>query len=277
MLPSTLAPDGADDRQPGKCVQFAAMRFELGDSDHPRGHAILFFRDPGDAARVWATYLVIPPIHMDLSKYVPPLLAAQMPAGLAGMAGMPNVYPLPPFPEAVESYEYLRRLAEARGDDLIDGGALPTSDLPRLMMAVSEAGERYSAVYEQVRAQWQQTAAEREPEPSNDLDVDAILLDVMTPAEKIGRLTRSLGTLRYAVEGGDTALVRETLAEMGKVALRLEARYWAEELLAAAQESGARGQLLSELYVERCYKLANEDYAAVALLEQRISAARANE
>ena len=252
------------------------MRFELGDSERPRGHAILFFRDPGERDRVWATYLVIPPIAMDLSKYVPPLLAAQLPAGLAGMTGVPNVYPLPPFPEAVGSLDEVKSLAEARNDDLLDGGVLPTSDLPRLMLAVSEAGERYTALYEQAQSRARATApvAEKPAGESGDIDVDVILLDVMTPSEKIGKLAKSLGTLRYAVEGGDGVLARETLAEMQKVARRLEPKFRTEELLAAAQEPGPRGELLAQLYVERCYKLANEDYAGVAELERRISAAR---
>jgi hypothetical protein len=263
--------------KPGPAYNAATMRFELGDSERPRGHAILYFRDPTDAVRVWATYLVIPPIAMDLSKYVPPLLAAQLPAGLAGMAGVPNVYPLPPFPEAVPSLDGLRQLARSRGDDLLDGGALPTSDLPRLMLAVSEAGERYTALYEQAqgRPAPEPPADEAPPPERAELDVDAILLDVMTASEKIGRLARALGSLRYAVDGGDAALARETLAEMEKVARRLDAKYRADELLAAAQEPGPRGGLLAQLYVERCYKLASEDYAAVADLERRISAARA--
>jgi len=251
------------------------MRFELGEPERARGHAILYFRDPSDPARVWATYLVVPPIRLDLSKYVPPLLAAQMPAGLMGMSESPSVYPLPPFPEAMEGLDQLRQLALARADDLIDGGVLPVSDLSRLMLAVSEMGERYGALYERALANPAEPPAPAAQPSEGHLDVDEILLDVMTPAERIGRLARALGTLRYAVEGGDVALARDTLAGMEKIGRRLAPSYRVDELLVAAQDPSSQGRLLAELYVQRCYKLAGEDYAAVAELEQRIAAARA--
>src|SRR5581483_8036669 len=170
--------------------------------------------------------------------------------------GFPNVYPLPPFPEAVESQEYLRRLAQQRGDDLLDGGALPTSDLHRLMLAVSEASERYATLYAEAKARLE---AAPEPEPARELAVDEILLEVMTPTEKVERLARALGTLRYAVEGGDVALARETAAEIERVGRRLDAEYRVDELLRIAREPGQRATQLSALYVERCYKLAAGD------------------
>ena len=249
----------------------ATMYFELGDPDRPRGHALLYFRDSSDPARLWATYLVVPPIAMDLAKYIPPLLASQLPAGLSGM---PNVYPLPPFPEAVESHAYLAALAEARDDDLLDGGTLSTGDLQRIMLAVSESAERYAARYVEAREREvaSQAAEQRQPpKEADDLDVDAILLEVMTASEKVGRLARSLGTLRYALEGDDTALAQETLSAMEKVGRRLDQKFRVAELLEAARQAGERGRRLSELYVERCYKLAGEDPGAVAELDRRIA------
>jgi len=262
--------------KPGAAYNSGTMRFELGDPDLPRGHALLYFRDPQEPLRVWATYLVVPPIAMDIGKYIPPLLAAQLPQGLGALGGMPSVYPLPPFPEAVESHDFLLRLARLRGDDLVDGGTLPTADLHRLMLAVTEASEWYGQQYREAQAR--QPADDLEQprgRGASDLDVDAILLDVMTPAEKVGRLARALGTLRYALDGGDQALAQETLVEMEKVGRRLEAKYRVDEMLAAAREPGERGSRLGALYAERCYKLAAEDYAAVGELERRIAAVQA--
>ena len=62
--------------KPDAAYNSGTMRFELGDPDLPRGHALLYFRDPQEPLRVWATYLVVPPIAMDIGKYIPPLLAA---------------------------------------------------------------------------------------------------------------------------------------------------------------------------------------------------------
>lgn len=247
------------------------MRFELGDPNAPRGHALLYFRDANNPKRVLATYLVLPPIAMDLAKYVPPLLAAQLPGGIPAA---PSVYPLPPFPEPFGSLGELTELATARGDDLLDGGSLTSGDLQRMVMAVSEVGERYASMYREARERAPRLAPEA-PRELEGLDVDTILMGMMTDSEKVGRLVRHLGTLRYAVGGGDSVLANETLTLMENVGRRLDSKYRVAELLAAAREPGPRGQRLSELYAERCYKLAAEEYAEVAELERRIDDARA--
>ena len=51
----------------------------------------------------------------------------------------------------MESYEWVRASAEARGDDLLDGGPLTAGDLSRLMLAVSEAAEHYARLYTDAR------------------------------------------------------------------------------------------------------------------------------
>ena len=44
--------------------------FERGEAQRPKGHALIYFRD-SDGAGVLATYVVIPPISIDFSKYLP--------------------------------------------------------------------------------------------------------------------------------------------------------------------------------------------------------------
>ena len=57
------------------------------------------------------------------------------------------------------------------------------------------------------------------------VDVDDLLMQVMPDREKVGRLARLTGTLRYAVEGGDTRLVDETVGDMERVARHLGDKY----------------------------------------------------
>src|SRR3954471_113641 len=103
------------------------LTFRAGDPDRPRGHALVFFRDGESAGEVWATYLVVAPIQMDLGKYIPAAFASQL-AGQLTAAG-PSAYPLPPVPEKIEGgMPWLERLAELRGDDLLDGGTLRMSE-----------------------------------------------------------------------------------------------------------------------------------------------------
>ncbi len=251
------------------------LSFRAGDPGAPRGHALVFFNDADNPGEVWATYLVVAPIAMDLAKYIPAAFAAQIPAQLA--SDMPTAYPLPPVPEKVEGgIEWLERLASVRKDDLIDGGVLRMSEPWQAMHPVGEIGrqyaESYAAYVEQACA-----ALPEEGEPASAqaaLDVDALLLQVMPDREKVGRLARLVGTLRYAVEGGDAGQVAEAAAEMERVGRHLGEKYRVTDLIAAAQSAAPRSGELAQLYVERCYRLVDEDYGALAELDRRIEEVR---
>jgi hypothetical protein len=249
------------------------LTFRAGDPDKPRGHALLFFRDADDPDQVWATYLVVAPIQMDLGKYVPAAFASQL-AGQLNVSG-PAAYPLPPMPEKVEGgLAWLERLAALRGDDLIDGGTLRVAEPWQSLHPVSEIGAQYAetcvAFLSSADAEPSARATDAAPEPLGSPDVENLLLQVMPDREKVGRLARLTGTLRYAIEGGDQRQVEETVGEMDRVARHLGEKYRLRELIEAARSTDPRGGKLAQLYVERCYKLADEDYAALADLDRRI-------
>jgi hypothetical protein len=107
-----------------------------------------------------------------------------------------------------------------------------------------------------------------------DVDVDELLLQVMPDSDKVGRLARLTGTLRYAVDGGDARLVDETVGDMQRVARHLADKYRSAELIEAARSSDAQGAQLAQLFIERCYRLVEEDYAALAELDTRIAQLR---
>jgi hypothetical protein len=251
------------------------LTFQAGNPDRPRGHALVFFRD-GDAPEdVWATYLVVAPIKMDLGKYIPAAFASQLSGQLSAAA--PSAYPLPPVPEKFEGgLEALERLAALRSDDLIDGGTLRMSDPLYALQPVTEIGAQYAekctAYIESAR---DVPAIEAEDKPAArqaEVDVDELLLQVMPDREKVSRLARLTGTLRYAVEGGDARQIDETVADMQRVARHLSDKYRPAELIAAAQSSEANSARLAELFLERCYRLVDEDYAALADIDRRIDA-----
>jgi hypothetical protein len=104
--------------------------------------------------------------------------------------------------------------------------------------------------------------------------VDELLLQVMPDSEKVSRLARLMGTLRYAAEGHDQSLADDTASEMRRIGRHLGEKYHLAELIEAAQSTGAHSGELAQLYVERCYKLAEEDYAALPELERRIGELR---
>src|SRR5512146_3193245 len=102
------------------------LTFERGERDKPKGHALLYFRNPANQGEVLASYLVVPPVPLDLSKYMPPLFAGNIPQSQLQPV---SAIPLPPVPEVVESRAYLQQLAEARDDDLVYGGTLDPDDV----------------------------------------------------------------------------------------------------------------------------------------------------
>ena len=252
------------------------LTFRAGDPDRPRGHALVFFRDGEAAGEVWATYLVVAPIKMDLGKYIPAAFASQLAGQLSAAA--PSAYPLPPVPEKFEAgLAALERLADLRNDDLIDGGTLRMSDPLYALQPVADIGAQYAERCANYVASAPLEAPAPEPvggRAAGAVDVDDLLLQVMSDRDKIARLARLVGTLRYAVEGGDLRLVDETVGEMQRVARHLPDKYRPDELITAARSTQPRAARLAELYLERCYRLVDEDYAAIADLDSKIDELR---
>jgi hypothetical protein len=246
------------------------LTFRAGDPDRPLGHALLFFRDGSDPDVVWATYLVVAPIAMDLGKYIPAAFASQL-AGQLTPTG-PSAYPLPPMPEKIDGgLELLDRLAALRGDDVLDGGTLNMADPMYAMQPVAEVGSQYAEACSRYVASAPDLTASLAAEPgAPSVDVDELLLQVMPDREKVSRLARLAGTLRYALDGGDRRLADETVEDMQRIARRLADKYRPADLVAAAGSSEPRAAQLVQLLIERCYRLIDEDYAALADLDARI-------
>jgi len=228
---------------------------------------------------VWATYLVVAPIKMDLGKYIPAAFASQLSGQLTAAA--PSAYPLPPVPEKFDGgLAALERLAALRSDDLIDGGTLRMSDPLYALQPVTDIGvqyaERWSAYIESAGDDVPEVAAGTPAGRLVEADVDDLLLQVMPDREKVSRLARLAGTLRYAVEGGDARQIDDTVADMQRVARHLPEKYRPAELIDAARSAEGNSAQLAELFLERCYRLVDEDYAALAEIDRRIEALKSS-
>ncbi len=254
------------------------LRFLLGDTQAPKGHAILFARTSADPQRVLAVYCVVLPIRFSIGKFIPPILAAQMPAeGLREAAGL-NYVPIPPMLEEVESLDELERLAELRGDDLceIDTSVRLDDDTTRFTLP-AEAGEVYATMYTNYANAFISQHEQRpiisqraEEVPLDDLDVDALMGSVLSERDRLNELAKLIGTARYALDGKDTRLLRETEQKLRRTAEPLSAKYRASDLITSALEPGERGWKLAQLYLERAYKLAEEQYAEIPRIEREI-------
>jgi len=196
---------------------------------------------------------------------MPPMFAGQIPAQAAAEL---SAMPLPPIPEEVAGgLDLIDRLAELRDDDVVSAGAIDPSALDRLLMVAAEAGQAYVALYRTWQASAPPEPAARE-QPS--YDVDEVLLSLESEHDRIGRLARLVGQLRYALDGGDRRMGDEALAEMARIGRTLPEKYRVAELVAAANRPGDDGARLAQLLLERSYKLCQEEYGDVARIEAEI-------
>lgn len=244
------------------------LTFERGSAESPAGHALVYFHDPA-AGRIVATYVVVLPIALDLSRYVPPMLASQLP--IADVKTMSAV-PMPPVPETVEGVASLERLADLRRDDLINAGPISSSDVMRMMAVVGEITQRYGQLYEEYLSRAPSTAAS-EPLVSEET-VSDVLYGLMSEQQKLAELAKLAGQLRYAVEGGDQRQIGELAAEMLRLARYVPATYDVAAFVEAIKQPGPIGQQLSALYLDRCYKLAHGDYPALEQIDREIQRLR---
>lgn len=237
----------------------AQLDFEIGSVQKPRGHALIYFGSSTDPQSVVATYVIVPPISFDLTKYIPPMIANRMPQ--IDPTSMQFV-PLPPLPETVESHEYLRKLAEARGDDLVYGGVIDSTQLENSLLVAGEACREYAARCHDYFAGFASQGEE--------LNVNEVLYGLMGERDKLGELAKLVGKLRYAIDGNDSRSMDETVREMRVLGRLLPPKFRVDDLIRSAQQPGDKGGKLAALYLDRCYRIASEDYRDLEQIDRRI-------
>jgi len=245
--------------------------FVRGSSQRPRGHALAFFTAP-DRSRLYATYLIVSPVPFDIGRYLPPILAGQ--ASQFELGPFASVA-LPPIPEEVPGMEHLEQLADARDDDLIDAGMAPMGGPAEALPAVQDLVQWYRAAYEAgsgaALASIQPGNAEQEA-GDTEIDADDLLYGVLGDRERVAELSKLIGSLRYGLEVHDGSMVQGAEERMRKVARHLPDSFRALELIKYAAEPGERSARLAELFLQRCFRLVEEDYAAVGEIERQIGA-----
>jgi hypothetical protein len=263
-----------------------SLRFELGDADAPRGHAILYARLSGPGERYVATYCVTLPISFSLGKYLPPMFSGQLPAEALNEGAEMSAMPIPPMLEEVESYDALRQMAEARGDDLCDIGTLLISDDTQRMIFAAEACAEYGRAYAEFQRRWATTSpggrassgaasgssssSSANSGPLDDMDPEMIVASALPERDRLGEIARLAGQARYAIDGHDTRLLTEVSGQLRMLAATLPEKYRAEQLVEAAIRPDEVGAHLAQLYIQRAYRLLDEDYINIPPIEQQI-------
>jgi len=260
-----------------------SLRFERGDADAPRGHAILYARLSGPDERYVATYCVTLPISFSLGKYLPPMFAGQLPPEAFGESAGMSAMPIPPMLEEVESLDALRQMAEARDDDLCDIGTLLITDDSQRMTFAAEASADYGRSYAAYQARWPspvsgagQTASVKHEAatsggpPLEEIDPRLVVASALPERDRLGEMARLIGQARYAIEGQDKRVLEDVGGQLRMLASTLPDKYRADQLAEAAVRPDATGARLAELYLQRAYKLLDEDYINIPPIEQQI-------
>ncbi|HLZ55870.1 MAG TPA: hypothetical protein VKR06_02890 [Ktedonosporobacter sp.] len=252
------------------------INFLRGNSQAPKGHAILIAHSTSDPRVIFCTYCVVPPIPMSLAKYLPPLFAAQLPAEeLRDATNIGSVMPIPPMLEDGMSLDHLEMLAERRDDDLCDIGPVNAKDEKARMQMAATSSQEYGQLYALYMSSAPQVTSSgplelEEAAPLDDLDAEELLLQTMSDRQKLTELGKLVGTARYALGGRDTALLKETEQRMERIAARLAVKYRGLAIVTAAVGPDEQGARLAELYLSRAFKLLDEQYADIPDIERAI-------
>ena len=79
-----------------------------------------------------------------------------------------------------------------------------------------------------------------------------------------------MGKLRFGVEGSDSRLVKEAEDEMLTLAKHMPEHYRVPRIIQVAEMPADMGATLIQLYLERCYKLYEEDYRRIQEVDVEI-------
>ena len=247
------------------------ITFDRGNEDSPKGHAFLYFRSSMDASEVWASYLVILPITVDIAKYAPPFLMSLIPDG--GMKDMSS-FAFPPAPEQVASFELIQRLADMRDDDVLFAGTVNTSDLPAMMLAAGDAVDKYAELFNAAVEQAGLTGAASDEGALEEggVGINEVMYGLMSDGDKLNELTTLVGKLRFAVDSNEEALIREAEADIGLLSQHLKFDHKTDRIVQGVKMGSDDARRLTMLYVQRCYYIVQEDYIMLGKVEEQIAA-----
>jgi hypothetical protein len=256
------------------------LEYHIGDSTRPKGHALIYFRDGSNPDLVGASYVVILPVSVDISKYVPPFLAGQVEQ--IGSGEMSS-FAFPPAPEPVPSEAWLRETAENRGDDLLFGGVTKLDDVTSLMEVVAGISAEYATQYDAQPSvkdlieppQFGDTKAAGEAsanEGSAASDVNDVMYSMMSEPDLLTELTTLMGRFQYESSGGDSVGAGESEAKIRSIAKHVPDNRRIDLLIEAAMAGSAHSAKRAQLYLERAFAMYREDYTRVHVIEQEIQA-----
>ena len=241
--------------------------FVRGKPDTPKGHALAYFTANDNSGQIFATYIIVLPIAMDVGKYLPPMLAAQMGQITADDF---SAFAVPPVPEAIENMAYLENLAEMRGEDLLDCGGVDIAQVTDLMQKVNELTKSYADSYAG-SLQHLVTSGPNAPSVQSEYGVEEVLYHLLSERDKLGELSKIVTKIRFAAEREDSTTIEEMARTASVLMKYLPESYAVSELLKTAKNPSQKAADLCRLYLERNYMLIDQDFTSIKAVDEAIS------
>jgi len=238
------------------------LDFERGDPKNPKGHAFIYFNTLESESTCFATYLMVQPIDVDVSKYVPPFLMNQMGEIEKDLAA----FAFPPSPEQIDHLDNIKHLANVREDDLIYGGKIQNNDPASAIAKVNEILEWYSNLYQNINQQVSDISIDTDI----GTDVNEVIYSLMNDRDKLEELTKLIGKLRYAAEDSGGRLSQETEEQIKLLSKHLSKNHEISKIIEAVKGSDNAGHKLADLYLQRSFHLINESFADLSKIEKEI-------
>jgi len=238
--------------------------FDHGYSEQPRGHALVYFRDSFYSEKIYAAYVVVFPLPVNMSKYVPPFLASSL-----GTESLQNIssFPMPPVPEEVENYSILTQLAQMRDDDLIYGGTISSSDVASAMLQVNEITQSYTEMCTVYITSMDTPQVESD---QGEMSFNEVMFSLLSEKDRLNELSKLVVKFRFAMESNDQAMQKEIGDQMKTLSRYLPENYKVDKLIEVGMDASAKGTRLAQLYLDRCYRLSEGNKDKVKHLDQEI-------
>ncbi len=100
--------------------------------------------------------------------------------------------------------------------------------------------------------------------------INEVLYGLMSENDRLAELTKLIGRLRYAVDGSEDGLIRETEDEIDLLVRHLPGDMQVPKMVAAVKTADARGAQLAALYLQRSYHLVQEAFTELGDVEREI-------
>ena len=241
------------------------LNFEIGSAESPKGHSFVYFTDMNNQSIIFVTYIVVLPISADIGKYVPPFLMNQFSQLDSNDF---SAFAFPPIPEQFSSLEKLKKLASLRSDDLIYGGLNNSSDSTSMLNIVQSITEKYSkscTSLSSINEISSTNFSEHELPTIND-----VMYEMMNEKDKLNELSQLVSKLRFACETSNQDSIAESEQDILLLSRYLPDRYDLNRVVEVLKQNDAKSAKLADLYIQRCFHLAQEEYSEVAKLENII-------